>query len=198
MQLYDEKWELIADELTTEQRPSRGGGEKRRRKTSKTPASSGIISVENSERKRARRLRQSIRSFLPQSFFKEKFEHLYLPDYKKWVLASLSLGRVVINEKDIDFDASRASGHGGQNVNKTSSVPIYTHLPTGRAVESSVTPHQFQNRGYAMEVLVEDLNEHFRNWLSLAELKHINLKDKVVTSEFISETLETIKIERKK
>ena len=198
MQLYDEKWESIADELTIEQRPSRGGGQKRRRKTSKTPASSGVIDVENSERNRIKEHHRKIRSFLPSSFFKKKFGHLYLPDYKKWVLTSLLLGKAVINENDIDFDASRASGHGGQKVNKTSSVPIYTHLPTGRAVESSTTPHQFQNRGYAMDELVEDLNEHFRDWLSLAELKHINLKDKVVTSEFISETLETIKIERKK
>lgn len=208
MQLYDDGWEIESERLSTEQRPSRGGGKKKRSKTSDTPAFSGSISAENGEKRRMREFRQEIRSFLPPKFFKKKFEHLYLKDYKKWVLASLQSGSALINEKDIDFDAKRASGHGGQKVNKTSSVPIYTHLPTGRAVESSVTPRQGQNRVYAMEGLVDDLNEHIENWINLAELNSIDLQigvkdpDRVEKiskiDEFITKTLEIIRAERKK
>jgi len=189
MQLYDEKWELVADELTTEQRPSRGGGKKMRSRKSKTPVNSGTIARENSEALRTIEYRKKIIAFIPNRFFKPKFERIYLPDYKKWVLNSLMLGKPVITEADLDFDSKRAGGPGGQKVNKTSSVPVYTHLPTGKMVESSETPNREQNRNYAMDKLVEILSEHIENWKNLAQLGNVNLRNPDDTRGFISSTL---------
>lgn len=189
MQMEDELWDKVEEQFTIEQRPSRGGGKKKRSRKSKTPINSGTIARENSEALRAAEYRQKIRAFIPNRFFKPKLERLYLPDYKRWVLKSLMLGEPVIIETDLYFDSKRASGPGGQNVNKTSSVPVYTHLPTGKMVESSETPAREQNKGYAVEKLVEILREHIENWKNLAQLESVNLKNSDETTEFISDTL---------
>lgn len=66
---------------------------------------------------------------------------------------------VVIPPDEIKMDVYRASGAGGQKVNKTSSAVRLTHIPTGIVVASQVERSQYQNRDVAMKMLISKLVE---------------------------------------
>jgi len=67
-----------------------------------------------------------------------------------------------ITESDLKVEAMKASGAGGQHVNKTSSAIRMTHLPTGIAVYCQESRVQQQNRATALEILKARLYEQKR------------------------------------
>lgn len=62
-------------------------------------------------------------------------------------------------EREIDIDTYRASGPGGQHVNKTNSAIRLTHLPSGVVVIAQDSPSQFRNKDIAFERLIERLKK---------------------------------------
>ncbi|MEQ1744796.1 MAG: peptide chain release factor 1 [Saprospiraceae bacterium] len=79
------------------------------------------------------------------------------------VLPILEPEDVNIRKDDLRRDVFRASGAGGQHVNKTESGVRYTHLPTGVVAESTESRSQHKNAGIAMGRLIQQIRDMQQN-----------------------------------
>lgn len=89
----------------------------------------------------------------------ERYGRIHTSTATVAVLPVLEETKAHINPDDLEWEFFRASGHGGQNVNKVSTAVRVRHKPTGLIATSQSQRYQEQNRKIALSILASKLNE---------------------------------------
>jgi protein subunit release factor B len=83
----------------------------------------------------------------------------FQPSPDKQALLARRMASLRVDDGQIEESFVRSGGHGGQNVNKTSTCVMLLHRPTGLRVKCQTTRHQAMNRFLARHLLLDKLEQ---------------------------------------
>ena len=90
----------------------------------------------------------------------------FLPSPDKITQLAQRMAALGVREGDVEESFVRSGGHGGQNVNKTSTCVMLLHRPTGLRVKCQTTRHQAMNRFLARRLLLDKIEEKQRGFVA--------------------------------
>lgn len=90
----------------------------------------------------------------------------FLPSPDKVTQLAQRMATLGVREGDVEESFVRSGGHGGQNVNKTSTCVMLLHRPTGLRVKCQTTRHQAMNRFLARRLLLDKIEEKQRGFVA--------------------------------
>jgi len=125
--------------------------------------------------------------------------HRGTKDYFEWVrfglmaLSETDQKAEVMQEKDIKMEYVKASGSGGQNVNKRNTAASIRHNPTMFFLKNKKTRTQFENEEQAREIMFGRLENHLKSWKRVIGDRNPNEEMADIFNKAISERDATIR-----